>query len=231
MRTLSFIFLSLTFLVPSMAFSEEEPAVLLAYARKVDAGLCIMDDCEKLDEMQLVPMQGYWFSEPQKIFITKTGLLNNIPRSTPQEALKYDYTVQMYGSKQEVVSSFVKEDHKKLWTILERSYSTNKAAVRHHNNIKLLGYAVYHEEPEYMFAFVTYKNKNGEDKRRTFVFTLEDGILKRTFGFAVDKKEIYRVVDAAFQKGGEDFKAYKYDKKTGETIGKIEDIYHLKDKK
>lgn len=144
-------------------------------------------------------------------------------RLTPKDALIYDYSMQFFGNKQDIVSSFIKKDHKKLWLLLEKAYLSNQKAIRLHRDIKLLGYAASPKHEDYLFAFVEYTDEQKQKQRRTFVLTFEENKMKRTFSFAVEEKEIFRIVNKGFESGGEDFKGFRM--KDGKVVEPIVHLY------
>lgn len=207
--------------------AKEIPVVIIGYAQASEAGLCLLAKCDDPNATELATLQGYWYETPLEIVPRPVKIMKKKDVLDPATAVLYDYSMQFYGNKQDVVSSFIQDDHKKLWELLERAYLKNQRAVRSQKDIHVHGYAAHPKHPEYLFTFVTYKDVKNETVKRIYVFTLEKEILKRTFSFAAREKEIYRVVETAFKNGGEDFKAYKYSKK-GKIVGQLDDLYHQK---
>ena len=223
--TYIYTFLFAFTLLPTYATASETPVVLMGYTTSSEAGLCLRGQCKDPNKMELQPLQGYWYDEPLMIIPRQISAAQRMSILTTPDAVTYDYSMQFYGNKQDVVSSFITKEHKKLWELLERSYLVNQRAARDQKDIYILGYAAAPDYPDFLFAFVTYtKVSTGEQMRRTFVFTMEGEKLKRTFTFASEHKEIYRVIETAFRNGGDDFKAYKYGQ-DGKIIGQLGAIY------
>lgn len=221
----NFITLLLSFLmIAGTSSAKEIPVVIIGYAQASEAGLCLYAKCEDPNKTELAALQGYWHETPMHIIPRPIKSAKKMDLLKPSDALVYDYSMQFYGNKQDVVSSFIKEDHKKLWELLERAYLKNQRAVRRQSDVRVLGYAVHPKHPDYLFTFTTYKNAEKETVKRIYIFTLEGDELKRTFSFAAKEKEIYRVINTAFKNAGEDFKVYKYGK-NGTTLGRLNNVF------